>query len=231
MGDLIGGVIGAVSNLFGTQQTNQANTDIANQANQFSAQQFATRYQTTVKDLQAAGLNPMLAYSQGGGSPPTAQMPAPRQNVVSNATNAALTAYDRALATKSNEAEIKLKEMQAQATSAQEQVARTQAINNIANEAKINQDTQTSAAAEQVSRQQLGAIAAEINLKKASTVSTSAQAARTNVDTLRAQQEAEIRKPEVAKSQTWWGKNVSPYLSDFSRGASSATSAATMLGK
>ena len=101
MGDLIGGVIGAVSNLIGTQQTNQANTDIANQANQFSAEQFATRYQTTVKDLQAAGLNPMLAYTQGGGSPPTAQMPAPRQNAVSNATSAALTAYDRALATKS----------------------------------------------------------------------------------------------------------------------------------
>ena len=34
----------------------------------FNAQQFATRYQTTVKDMQAAGLNPMLAYSQGGGS-------------------------------------------------------------------------------------------------------------------------------------------------------------------
>lgn len=34
----------------------------------FNAQQFATRYQTTVKDLQAAGLNPMLAYGQGAGA-------------------------------------------------------------------------------------------------------------------------------------------------------------------
>lgn len=40
-------------------------------AQDFSAQQFANRYQTTVKDMKAAGLNPMLAYSQGGGSPPT----------------------------------------------------------------------------------------------------------------------------------------------------------------
>lgn len=34
----------------------------------FNAQQFATRYQTTVKDMQAAGLNPMLAYGQGAGT-------------------------------------------------------------------------------------------------------------------------------------------------------------------
>jgi len=40
-------------------------------AQSFSAQQFATRYQTTVKDMEAAGLNPALAYQQGGGSPPS----------------------------------------------------------------------------------------------------------------------------------------------------------------
>lgn len=39
------------------------------QAQDFSAQQFEKRYQTTVNDMKAAGLNPMLAYSQGGGSP------------------------------------------------------------------------------------------------------------------------------------------------------------------
>lgn len=40
-------------------------------AQDFSAEQYATRYQTTVKDLNAAGLNPMLAYSNGPGSSPT----------------------------------------------------------------------------------------------------------------------------------------------------------------
>lgn len=40
-------------------------------AQDFSAQQFATRYQTTVKDMAAAGLNPMLAYSSVGASAPS----------------------------------------------------------------------------------------------------------------------------------------------------------------
>lgn len=37
----------------------------------YDTQMFANRYSMTVQDLMRAGLNPMLAYSQGGGSPPT----------------------------------------------------------------------------------------------------------------------------------------------------------------
>ena len=38
---------------------------------QFSAAQYATRYQTQVADLKQAGLNPMLAYTHGPGASPT----------------------------------------------------------------------------------------------------------------------------------------------------------------
>lgn len=50
---------------------NSAAMDRQTQAQDFSADQFARRYQITVGDLQKAGLNPMLAYMQGGGSPPS----------------------------------------------------------------------------------------------------------------------------------------------------------------
>ena len=50
---------------------NKAAQDRQDDAQAFSAQQFANRYQTTVQDMQAAGLNPMLAYSQGPGAAPT----------------------------------------------------------------------------------------------------------------------------------------------------------------
>lgn len=65
------GLISAGASLLGGLFGNEASRKSANAAQDFSADQFATRYQTTVKDMMAAGLSPMLAYSQGGGSPPT----------------------------------------------------------------------------------------------------------------------------------------------------------------
>lgn len=68
------GAVGAgVLNYMGTQSTNEANADIAASNNAWSANQYASRYQTMVNDLKAAGLNPMLAYSQSPGSAPSAQ--------------------------------------------------------------------------------------------------------------------------------------------------------------
>ena len=81
-----GPLISAAGSMLGGLMGNQARADQAQKANEFSAQQFATRYQTTVKDMQAAGLNPMLAYSQGGGSPPSGQQ-ASQEDVISPAVN------------------------------------------------------------------------------------------------------------------------------------------------
>lgn len=53
---LIGGGLNIASDLF--SQTNARNA-------------FKTRYQDTVKDMKKAGLNPALAYGQGGGNPQT----------------------------------------------------------------------------------------------------------------------------------------------------------------
>lgn len=83
----LGGVLG----LLGGRERNEAQADQAASANAFSAQQYATRYQTTVADMKAAGINPMLAYGSGPGNAPSGQQ-ASVENVSSSAAQAAMTA-------------------------------------------------------------------------------------------------------------------------------------------
>jgi len=64
-------MLGEMLSLGGNLLNNWFAGERQSDAQEFSAQQFASRYQTTTKDMKAAGLNPMLAYSQGGGNAPT----------------------------------------------------------------------------------------------------------------------------------------------------------------
>lgn len=50
------------------ERTRQFNSQQAELNRQFQAAQTSTAYQRATADMQAAGLNPMLAYSQGGAS-------------------------------------------------------------------------------------------------------------------------------------------------------------------
>ncbi|QXP07953.1 MAG: DNA pilot protein [Arizlama microvirus] len=65
--------------------TNLFNANRADEANAWSAEQYAKRYQVMTADMKAAGLNPMLAYTQNAGSAPTAQQ-VTFQNPMSSAT-------------------------------------------------------------------------------------------------------------------------------------------------
>ena len=55
----LGSVVGAINSGIGTQRNNDANAQMNQQNNAWTQHQFASRYQTTVQDMQAAGLNPM----------------------------------------------------------------------------------------------------------------------------------------------------------------------------
>lgn len=68
-GSAIGGLAPLASgmlNYMGQRDTNVANAEQAKRQMDFQAQQTGSAYQRGTADMKAAGLNPMLAYSQGG---------------------------------------------------------------------------------------------------------------------------------------------------------------------
>jgi hypothetical protein len=81
--------IGGGASLLGGLMTNQAQAEQAASAQVFSADQAQKQmYQTTVKDLMAAGLNPMLAYQQGGAGTPSGSAAVGQQANLRNPTEA-----------------------------------------------------------------------------------------------------------------------------------------------
>lgn len=66
---LAAGISGGL-NFVGASSANEANEDIARANRIFQRKMSNTSYRRAVRDLRAAGLNPILAYSQGGASTP-----------------------------------------------------------------------------------------------------------------------------------------------------------------
>lgn len=62
--------ISGITSLFGQRKANQVNVQEANKTRAFAERMRNTQWQSAVTDMEAAGINPALAYSQGGAASP-----------------------------------------------------------------------------------------------------------------------------------------------------------------
>lgn len=161
------------------EQTNAFNANEAQKTRDWQGLMRKTQYQEAVNDLQAAGLNPMLAYSQGGAGTPSgatasgvqAQV---HQAPVSNALGGAVSAYQQG---RMNTADLVLKNEQARSTNAQTEQSRTQSLLNNSLAIKAAEEAKLPAATITNLQESLKVITEQIKATQAQAYASSASAA------------------------------------------------------
>lgn len=93
----IASAAGAYFGKKGQDDTNEENVALGREQMAFQERMSGSAWQRGVKDMQAANLNPMLAYSQGGASSPAGAMPQ-----VGNSVQAGINSGSQAAQTVAN---------------------------------------------------------------------------------------------------------------------------------
>lgn len=232
------------------RETTGVNVEEAAKSREWSAEQAAkqmdfqermsgTSYQRAVGDMQAAGLNPMLAYSQGGASSPagaqgssssatghTARVESKlNPAMVSNAIQASL------LGAQTEKLEAETAEIRARTDTERERPnnIRQDTLNKVELQKKLEQEVQTLWSQEKLTHEQADKIRQEI---KNLISHQETDAAQRLLVLIHAQHEDLDLVRAVAEARAWaskYGQELRPYVKDIGAGASSASSLSNIL--
>jgi len=216
---MLGGLIGGVLGLVGQERANEANRGIASAANAASAEQAAkqmafqermrdTQYQTAVKDMKSAGLNPMLAYSQGGAGTPTGAMGSVSTAQMKNSAAAGIQGYQTL---SMNEADIDLKRATTVGTTASTLKTEADTIKTAADIGYILENTKLNQQTQRNLEEQLKKLQQEILNLRATERYTTAATGKVGAETIN------IKENIAPSVDPYWYRDIKKYVPTPSR--------------
>lgn len=230
---------------WGQQVSNAQNAEQAQLNRDFQERMSSTSYQRGVKDMEAAGLNPMLAYSQGGASTPAGGIGNPMQNVQEKGVQAKTSAAqaEQAMAqtavlfntaektkaeTRNVEEDTRLKEQTRITSAEQAGLINTQNQQAWQTIEKMKHEIQQIAENTNLTKAEIQMVYEQIRNAILTGEQIRANTSNTNVNTALRRLEIPLARNLAEAEGSAWKRNIAPYLEDAGKVVGSAGAAARL---